>query len=172
MLARSKAIKRRNETEQNAIPQRYRTKGKFSFRSVRLEVTAGSFLGNCSYPFRWKVNFEAERFKLLAICSVLSKKASINDPLRNAMRPVLLTSKQYQGWNYVTGNKKHNIRSMQKELQRTRSLIRPANKSHFQESVCRGEQHCTIAVKYTELSDQTLEKITFTVAWCLISMNI
>uniref|UniRef100_A0A915L8C6 Uncharacterized protein n=1 Tax=Romanomermis culicivorax TaxID=13658 RepID=A0A915L8C6_ROMCU len=50
--------------------ERNRTKGKFSFHSVRLEVTVGRFLHNCSYPFRLKVAFQAERFKLLAICSI------------------------------------------------------------------------------------------------------
>uniref|UniRef100_A0A915HFW9 Uncharacterized protein n=1 Tax=Romanomermis culicivorax TaxID=13658 RepID=A0A915HFW9_ROMCU len=50
--------------------QRYQTKGKFSSRSVRLEVTVGHFLENCSYPSRSKVYFQTERFKLLAIGSV------------------------------------------------------------------------------------------------------
>uniref|UniRef100_A0A915I149 Uncharacterized protein n=1 Tax=Romanomermis culicivorax TaxID=13658 RepID=A0A915I149_ROMCU len=36
--------------------QRYRTKGKFSFRLVRLEVTVGLLLENWSYPFRSKTN--------------------------------------------------------------------------------------------------------------------
>uniref|UniRef100_A0A915HLG6 Large ribosomal subunit protein uL29m n=1 Tax=Romanomermis culicivorax TaxID=13658 RepID=A0A915HLG6_ROMCU len=39
---------KRNEMQST---QRYRTKGKFSFRSVRLEVTVGHFPQNCSYPF-------------------------------------------------------------------------------------------------------------------------
>uniref|UniRef100_A0A915KVK5 Uncharacterized protein n=1 Tax=Romanomermis culicivorax TaxID=13658 RepID=A0A915KVK5_ROMCU len=55
--------------------QRYRAKGKFSFRSVVLEVTVGRFPQNFTYPSRLKVNFQAERFKLLAIRSVSSKKA-------------------------------------------------------------------------------------------------
>uniref|UniRef100_A0A915HL57 Uncharacterized protein n=1 Tax=Romanomermis culicivorax TaxID=13658 RepID=A0A915HL57_ROMCU len=50
--------------------QRNRTNGKFSFRSVRLKFTVGRFPQNCSYPVRPKVDFQAERFKLLAIGSV------------------------------------------------------------------------------------------------------
>uniref|UniRef100_A0A915IEQ9 Uncharacterized protein n=1 Tax=Romanomermis culicivorax TaxID=13658 RepID=A0A915IEQ9_ROMCU len=53
--------------------QRYQTKGKFSFRLVRLKVTVGHFLENCSYPLRSKVDFQAERFELLAIGSVPSR---------------------------------------------------------------------------------------------------
>uniref|UniRef100_A0A915IQR1 Uncharacterized protein n=1 Tax=Romanomermis culicivorax TaxID=13658 RepID=A0A915IQR1_ROMCU len=56
--------------------QRYRTKGTFLFHSVQLEIiTNGYFLENCCNPFRLKVDFQAEHFKLLAISSVLSKKA-------------------------------------------------------------------------------------------------
>uniref|UniRef100_A0A915JWQ6 E2 ubiquitin-conjugating enzyme n=1 Tax=Romanomermis culicivorax TaxID=13658 RepID=A0A915JWQ6_ROMCU len=56
--------------------QHYRTKGKFSFRSVGLEVTVGRFPQHCTYPLRSKVDFQAEPFKLLSISSVPSKKAS------------------------------------------------------------------------------------------------
>uniref|UniRef100_A0A915KFV5 Uncharacterized protein n=1 Tax=Romanomermis culicivorax TaxID=13658 RepID=A0A915KFV5_ROMCU len=41
--------------------ERYRTRGKFSFRSVLLGVTVGHFIENCSHPFRLKVDFQAER---------------------------------------------------------------------------------------------------------------
>uniref|UniRef100_A0A915JEK7 Uncharacterized protein n=1 Tax=Romanomermis culicivorax TaxID=13658 RepID=A0A915JEK7_ROMCU len=59
-------------TERNGrqSTQHYRTKGKFSFRSVRLEVTVGHFLENCSHPFGSKGDFQAERLKLLTIRSV------------------------------------------------------------------------------------------------------
>uniref|UniRef100_A0A915IP33 Uncharacterized protein n=1 Tax=Romanomermis culicivorax TaxID=13658 RepID=A0A915IP33_ROMCU len=40
------------------------TERKKNFRSIRLEVTVGHFPQNCSYPFRSKVDFQAERFKL------------------------------------------------------------------------------------------------------------
>uniref|UniRef100_A0A915J5L5 Uncharacterized protein n=1 Tax=Romanomermis culicivorax TaxID=13658 RepID=A0A915J5L5_ROMCU len=50
--------------------QHYRMKGKFSFRSVQLEVTVDHFLENFNYPLKSKVDFQAERFKLLAIGSV------------------------------------------------------------------------------------------------------
>uniref|UniRef100_A0A915HQ96 Uncharacterized protein n=1 Tax=Romanomermis culicivorax TaxID=13658 RepID=A0A915HQ96_ROMCU len=50
--------------------QPYRMEGKFSFRSVWLEITVGRFLQNCSYPSRSKVDFQAERFKLLLIRTV------------------------------------------------------------------------------------------------------
>uniref|UniRef100_A0A915LA27 Uncharacterized protein n=1 Tax=Romanomermis culicivorax TaxID=13658 RepID=A0A915LA27_ROMCU len=55
--------------------QRYRTKGKFPFRLVRLEVIVDLFLENCSYSSQLKVDFQAEHFKLehfklLAIGSV------------------------------------------------------------------------------------------------------
>uniref|UniRef100_A0A915IG45 Uncharacterized protein n=1 Tax=Romanomermis culicivorax TaxID=13658 RepID=A0A915IG45_ROMCU len=53
---------RRNVTETNG-----------SFRSVPLDVTVGCFRKNCSYPFRPKIDFPAERFKLLTICSVPSE---------------------------------------------------------------------------------------------------
>uniref|UniRef100_A0A915JV39 Uncharacterized protein n=1 Tax=Romanomermis culicivorax TaxID=13658 RepID=A0A915JV39_ROMCU len=53
------------------------TQRKRNFRSVRLEATVGHFPQNSSYPFRSKVDFQVERFKLLAIHSVLSKKASL-----------------------------------------------------------------------------------------------
>uniref|UniRef100_A0A915IXI1 Uncharacterized protein n=1 Tax=Romanomermis culicivorax TaxID=13658 RepID=A0A915IXI1_ROMCU len=68
--------------EQNGMQstQRYGTKQKFSLCSVRLEVTVGHFLENCSYPLRSKVDFQAERFKLLAIGSVPSKKATHHKP--------------------------------------------------------------------------------------------
>uniref|UniRef100_A0A915JAY9 Uncharacterized protein n=1 Tax=Romanomermis culicivorax TaxID=13658 RepID=A0A915JAY9_ROMCU len=46
------------------------TEGKFSFRSVRLEVTVGRFPQYCTYLFRPKVDFQAERLKLLTIRSV------------------------------------------------------------------------------------------------------
>uniref|UniRef100_A0A915K473 MYND-type domain-containing protein n=1 Tax=Romanomermis culicivorax TaxID=13658 RepID=A0A915K473_ROMCU len=46
--------------------ERKRTKGKFPFRSVY----PPSFSAICSYPFGPKVDFQAERFKLLAIRSV------------------------------------------------------------------------------------------------------
>uniref|UniRef100_A0A915JR10 Uncharacterized protein n=1 Tax=Romanomermis culicivorax TaxID=13658 RepID=A0A915JR10_ROMCU len=59
---------------------RNRTRGKFSFRSVLLEVTAGRFLKNCSDPFRPKVDFQAEHLKLLAI-----RSGKINDS-RNFLR--------------------------------------------------------------------------------------
>uniref|UniRef100_A0A915HY62 Uncharacterized protein n=1 Tax=Romanomermis culicivorax TaxID=13658 RepID=A0A915HY62_ROMCU len=63
--------------------QRYRTKGKFSFPSVPLGVIVGHFLENCSYPLRSKVDFQAERFKVLAIGSVpfRRKKQVFKDPL-------------------------------------------------------------------------------------------
>uniref|UniRef100_A0A915KC09 LAGLIDADG homing endonuclease n=1 Tax=Romanomermis culicivorax TaxID=13658 RepID=A0A915KC09_ROMCU len=65
-------------TERNGTQstQRYRTKGEFSFRSIRFEVTVVHSPQNYSYPFRSKGNFQAERFKLLAIRSVSSKKMS------------------------------------------------------------------------------------------------
>uniref|UniRef100_A0A915I069 Uncharacterized protein n=1 Tax=Romanomermis culicivorax TaxID=13658 RepID=A0A915I069_ROMCU len=46
------------------------TELKRNFRSVWLEVTVGHFPQNCSYPFRSKVDLQAERFKLLTIGSV------------------------------------------------------------------------------------------------------
>uniref|UniRef100_A0A915KFH0 Uncharacterized protein n=1 Tax=Romanomermis culicivorax TaxID=13658 RepID=A0A915KFH0_ROMCU len=58
--------------------QCYRTKGKFSFRSVPLEVTVGHFLENCSYPFRSKPVQQTECFNLLAIGSVPSKMAKFS----------------------------------------------------------------------------------------------
>uniref|UniRef100_A0A915I240 Uncharacterized protein n=1 Tax=Romanomermis culicivorax TaxID=13658 RepID=A0A915I240_ROMCU len=44
------------QTERDGMQstQRYRTKEKFSFRSVRLKVTVDHFKENCSYPFRSK----------------------------------------------------------------------------------------------------------------------
>uniref|UniRef100_A0A915IL76 Uncharacterized protein n=1 Tax=Romanomermis culicivorax TaxID=13658 RepID=A0A915IL76_ROMCU len=39
-------------------------------------VTVGRFPQNYSYPLRPKIDFQAERFKLLTICSVPSKKAT------------------------------------------------------------------------------------------------
>uniref|UniRef100_A0A915K6Z3 Uncharacterized protein n=1 Tax=Romanomermis culicivorax TaxID=13658 RepID=A0A915K6Z3_ROMCU len=53
--------------------QPYQTKGKFSFRLARLKVTVGNFLENYSYSLRSKVDFQAERFELLAIGSVPSR---------------------------------------------------------------------------------------------------
>uniref|UniRef100_A0A915IEI6 Uncharacterized protein n=1 Tax=Romanomermis culicivorax TaxID=13658 RepID=A0A915IEI6_ROMCU len=44
----------------------------------KAKVTVDRFPQNCSYPFRPKVDLQAERFKLLAIRSVPSKKASPN----------------------------------------------------------------------------------------------
>uniref|UniRef100_A0A915JDR5 Ribosomal protein S16 n=1 Tax=Romanomermis culicivorax TaxID=13658 RepID=A0A915JDR5_ROMCU len=52
------------------LKKRNRRKGKFSFRSVRMEITVGRFPQNCIYPFQPKVDFQAERFKLLTIYSV------------------------------------------------------------------------------------------------------
>uniref|UniRef100_A0A915JWY9 Uncharacterized protein n=1 Tax=Romanomermis culicivorax TaxID=13658 RepID=A0A915JWY9_ROMCU len=43
-------------------------------KRVRLGVTVGRFRQNCSYPFRPKVDFRAERFKLLAIRSAEKDK--------------------------------------------------------------------------------------------------
>uniref|UniRef100_A0A915HQF0 Uncharacterized protein n=1 Tax=Romanomermis culicivorax TaxID=13658 RepID=A0A915HQF0_ROMCU len=45
-------------------------------------VRSGHFPQNCSFPFRKEVDYQAERFKLLAIRSVPPKRASINDPLQ------------------------------------------------------------------------------------------
>uniref|UniRef100_A0A915KE71 Uncharacterized protein n=1 Tax=Romanomermis culicivorax TaxID=13658 RepID=A0A915KE71_ROMCU len=74
-------------TERNGqqSTQRYRTKVKFSFRSVRLEVTVGHFSQNCSSPFRRKADFQVERFKLLAIRSVPFRPKRLF-LLMNAMR--------------------------------------------------------------------------------------
>uniref|UniRef100_A0A915J0R8 G-protein coupled receptors family 1 profile domain-containing protein n=1 Tax=Romanomermis culicivorax TaxID=13658 RepID=A0A915J0R8_ROMCU len=68
----SKKPARPKTTEQNGMQstERNRTKEKSSFRSV----TVGRFPQNFSYPFRAKVDFQAERFKLLTIRSVPSKK--------------------------------------------------------------------------------------------------
>uniref|UniRef100_A0A915JP42 Uncharacterized protein n=1 Tax=Romanomermis culicivorax TaxID=13658 RepID=A0A915JP42_ROMCU len=46
------------------------------WRSVHLEVTISRFSKNCGCPFRSKVDFQAERFKLLTIRSVPSKRPS------------------------------------------------------------------------------------------------
>uniref|UniRef100_A0A915JDM7 Uncharacterized protein n=1 Tax=Romanomermis culicivorax TaxID=13658 RepID=A0A915JDM7_ROMCU len=54
--------------------ERNRMKIKFSFRSVRSEVTVDSFPQNCHYPFLSKVRFQAEGFRMLTIHSVLSEK--------------------------------------------------------------------------------------------------
>uniref|UniRef100_A0A915IM61 Uncharacterized protein n=1 Tax=Romanomermis culicivorax TaxID=13658 RepID=A0A915IM61_ROMCU len=75
--------------------QRYQTKGKFSFRSVRLEVTVGNFLKNCSYPFP-KVDFQAERFKLLATGSV---------PLQKATGDRLFRLADCSGWSTVAAGR-------------------------------------------------------------------
>uniref|UniRef100_A0A915JAZ7 Uncharacterized protein n=1 Tax=Romanomermis culicivorax TaxID=13658 RepID=A0A915JAZ7_ROMCU len=55
------------------------TERKRDFRSVRFDqVTVGRFPQNCNYHFRPKVDFQAERFKLLTIPSVPSEKASLS----------------------------------------------------------------------------------------------
>uniref|UniRef100_A0A915KC60 Uncharacterized protein n=1 Tax=Romanomermis culicivorax TaxID=13658 RepID=A0A915KC60_ROMCU len=51
------------------------TKEKLSFRSIQLVVTVGRFPQNCICPFRPKMNFQAECFKLLTIHSVPSERA-------------------------------------------------------------------------------------------------
>uniref|UniRef100_A0A915K649 Uncharacterized protein n=1 Tax=Romanomermis culicivorax TaxID=13658 RepID=A0A915K649_ROMCU len=50
--------------------ERNRTEEEFSSRLVRLKITFSRFPQNCSYLFRPKVDFQAERFKLLKIRSV------------------------------------------------------------------------------------------------------
>uniref|UniRef100_A0A915HXR1 Uncharacterized protein n=1 Tax=Romanomermis culicivorax TaxID=13658 RepID=A0A915HXR1_ROMCU len=64
-------------TERNGMQptERNQTKGKFSFRSARLEVTVGRFPQNCSYPFRPRMDFQAERSKTLTIHFIPSEKA-------------------------------------------------------------------------------------------------
>uniref|UniRef100_A0A915HPF1 Uncharacterized protein n=1 Tax=Romanomermis culicivorax TaxID=13658 RepID=A0A915HPF1_ROMCU len=64
--------------------QRYQMRGKFSFCSVRSEVTIGDFLENCSYPLRSKVDSQAEHFKLFAISSVpFRRKKQQRSPKHN-----------------------------------------------------------------------------------------
>uniref|UniRef100_A0A915KGP8 protein-serine/threonine phosphatase n=1 Tax=Romanomermis culicivorax TaxID=13658 RepID=A0A915KGP8_ROMCU len=45
-------------------------------------VSVGRFPQNCSYPFRPKIDFQAERLKLLTICSVTLKKKKKREILR------------------------------------------------------------------------------------------
>uniref|UniRef100_A0A915KN29 long-chain-fatty-acid--CoA ligase n=1 Tax=Romanomermis culicivorax TaxID=13658 RepID=A0A915KN29_ROMCU len=69
-------------TERNGmqLTERNRTEGKFPLRSVIMKITVGRFPQNRSYHFRLSVDLQAERFKLLAICSVTLEKAVINEP--------------------------------------------------------------------------------------------
>uniref|UniRef100_A0A915KND6 Uncharacterized protein n=1 Tax=Romanomermis culicivorax TaxID=13658 RepID=A0A915KND6_ROMCU len=77
-----------------------RTKEKSSFRSVQFDVTVGRFPKNYSYPFRPKMDFQAERFKLLGFRSVPLKNS--NQTLRSTGKRKSQSYKRFKADSYFT----------------------------------------------------------------------